>query len=119
MQKIYKPEEHPKGWGKEVWMVNNELYCGKLLHVLKGKRCSIHYHKKKDETFYLLKGKILLELYEEGYPKKPTSTIFSEGDAIHIPIGLSHQFIAREDATIIEISTQHFEDDSIRLVKGD
>ena len=31
---------HPKGWGYEKWIVNKEDYCGKLLHMIKGKKCS-------------------------------------------------------------------------------
>ena len=30
----------PKGWGYEKWIVNNEMYCGSLLFLEKGKRCS-------------------------------------------------------------------------------
>ena len=50
----------PKGWGYEKWIVNTDEYCGKLLFFNEGKRCSWHYHKKKDETFYLQSGKIVL-----------------------------------------------------------
>ncbi len=31
----------PKGWGREVWIANNPLYCGKILEIRKGKRCSL------------------------------------------------------------------------------
>ena len=27
----------PKGLGREVWLVNNDLYCGKILEISKGK----------------------------------------------------------------------------------
>ena len=37
----------PKGWGHEKWIVNNEMYCGKILFMEKNKRCSWHYHKSK------------------------------------------------------------------------
>src|SRR5262252_2427182 len=43
----------PKGWGREVWIVNGDLYCGKILEIRKGKRCSLHFHKIKNESFYL------------------------------------------------------------------
>ena len=26
-----------KGWGYEKWICNTEEYCGKLLHIIKGK----------------------------------------------------------------------------------
>ena len=25
----------PKGWGREVWIANNPLYCGKILEIRK------------------------------------------------------------------------------------
>ena len=56
---------YPKGWGYEKWIVNKDEYCGKLLHIIKGKKCSWHYHKLKDETFYLQEGKILLKYSDE------------------------------------------------------
>jgi len=43
-----------KVWGSEDWIVNRE-YCGKVLNLNKGFRCSMHYHKNKDETFYVVK----------------------------------------------------------------
>ena len=48
----------PKGWGYEKWIVNNEEYCGKLLFLAKDKKCSWHFHKLKDEVFYVQSGKI-------------------------------------------------------------
>ena len=49
-----------KVWGHEEWIINRD-YCGKKLILKKGFRCSIHHHKVKDETFYIIKGKVLLE----------------------------------------------------------
>ena len=46
----------PKGWGFEKWIVNCEEYCGKLLYIIKGKKCSWHFHKLKDEVFYVQSG---------------------------------------------------------------
>ena len=55
----------PKGWGWERWIVNCEEYCGKLLFFEEGKRCSWHYHKLKDEVFYLQSGKMIVKYSEE------------------------------------------------------
>ena len=49
-----KGEIHPKGWGYENWIVNNEMYCGKVLFFEAEKKCSWHYHVLKDETFFIL-----------------------------------------------------------------
>jgi len=54
----------PKGWGREVWIANGEHYCGKILEIRKGKRCSLHYHKLKTESFYLRSGRLKLRVME-------------------------------------------------------
>ena len=109
----------PKGWGRELWIVNSELYCGKILELNKGKRCSIHYHELKDETFYILSGHVQMNVYHNGYPGDSTILLMKPGDTLHIPRQRIHQFIGLENSKILEISTQHFEEDSYRLLKGD
>ena len=37
MKSTLMQEIHPKGWGSEKWVVNNENYCGKILHFEQGK----------------------------------------------------------------------------------
>ena len=46
----------PKGWGEELIIENNEMYCGKLLIFKAGCKFSMHYHMIKDETWYVDKG---------------------------------------------------------------
>lgn len=54
----------PKKWGYEQIIINNDLYCSKKLTVIpNGMACSIHYHKKKTETFFVTAGTLLLEIY--------------------------------------------------------
>ena len=109
----------PKGWGFEKWIVNNEEYCGKLLYFVKGKKCSWHYHILKDETFYIQSGKILLRYGEEDELTSSDELILEKGDRFHITRGMRHQMTALEDTELFEFSTQHFESDSIRIIKGD
>ena len=45
--------------------------------------------------------------------------ILNAGECMDIPPGLVHQMEALEDAELYEFSTQHFNSDSHRLVKGD
>ena len=110
---------HPKGWGYEKWIVNKEDYCGKLLHMIKGKKCSWHYHTLKDETFYLQDGKILLKYSDDDDIKKAKEIVLNRGDKFHIYRGLRHQMFAVEDTDLFEFSTQHFEHDSNRVIAGD
>ena len=46
----------PKGWGREVWIANGDLYCGKILEINKGKRLSLHYHKIKSRILLSARG---------------------------------------------------------------
>lgn len=96
----------PKAWGEEHWIVNRE-YCGKKLILKRGHRCSMHFHKVKDETFYVLRGRVLLET-EAG------SRVMLPGDHQHIPQRLLHRFGGLEDSEIIEFSTHHEDEDSYR-----
>jgi len=109
----------PKGWGFEKWIVNTEEYCGKLLYFAKGKKCSWHYHKLKDETFYIQSGKIFLKYSDGDEIVDANEIILNKGDKFHIYRGLRHQMFAIEDTELFEFSTQHFDEDSYRLERGD
>lgn len=115
----FRGEFHPKGWGHEEWIANSSLYCGKILKFDKGKRCSWHYHKIKDEVFYLLSGKMELKVSEDDSLEAAQTLTLEKGDIFHVKTGLRHQMIALDDTELLEISTQHFEEDSIRIIKGD
>ena len=100
----------PKTWGEEHWIVNKE-YCGKKLVLKKGHRCSLHYHKAKDEVFYVTKGRIFLEIGGE-------ELILETGDHRHVAPGTIHRFTGLADAEIIEFSTHHEDSDSYRVEIG-
>jgi len=108
-----------KGWGWEKWIVNCEEYCGKLLFFNKGKKCSWHYHIKKDEVFYLQSGKLRVIFNVEDDLKTAKEVILEPGDNFHVYRGLRHQMLALEDSELFEFSTQHFDSDSYRVIKGD
>ncbi|MBW2989717.1 cupin domain-containing protein [Candidatus Woesearchaeota archaeon] len=99
-------KEVPKVWGKETWIANYD-YCGKKLTLNKGFRCSMHHHKNKDETFYITKGKVLMEV-------KGQKKVMLPGDSIRILPYAKHRFTGLEDSEIIEFSTHHEDSDSYR-----
>lgn len=125
-----------KLWGNELWIANGDLYCGKILTFNKGYFCSLHYHKKKTETFYLLEGKVIIkygkfETIQDKINKFGISYIkdgkfvrdedcglrvLYKGECFHIEPYMVHQIVPIENSKIIEISTQHFEDDSYRIL---
>ncbi len=107
-----------KLWGSEEWLVNNEIYCAKYLNLCKGYQCSLHYHKIKDETFYILDGEVELEVSVlpdgEGYSLETRK--LSKGDQIRIAPGTIHRFRSvTPTSKILEVSTTHFDNDSYRI----
>ena len=119
LHSLIKIKHVPKGWGWEKWIANSPEYCGKLLFIRKNKRCSWHYHKLKDETFYIQSGKIHLFYGDTDDLSKANTTILEPGDKFYVYRGLRHQMIALSDTELFEFSTQHFDDDSYRIFKGD
>ena len=108
-----------KGWGFEKWIVNKPEYCGKLLFFIRDRRCSWHYHKLKDEVFYLQSGKLLVKYSDEEDINTAKQLILEPGESFHVYRGLKHQMIALEDSELFEFSTEHFDSDSYRIQKGD
>jgi mannose-6-phosphate isomerase-like protein (cupin superfamily) len=108
----------PKGWGGETWIINNSQYCGKILSFKKGKKCSLHYHKFKTETFYLRIGRLQLRIRKPG-DQEIQEFEMNPGDCFDVAPRTEHQMLALEDSELFEFSTQHFEDDSYRIEKGD
>lgn len=116
--RILKPEKHQKGWGEEVWIINTDKYCGKLLRFNAGTTFSDHYHIVKDETWYVLEGNLELRHYNLANADRLVKKL-GPGDVVHIPPSTPHQLVALTAATVIEVSTQHDEADSYRIGKGD
>jgi quercetin dioxygenase-like cupin family protein len=108
-----------KGWGWERWIVNKEEYCGKLLFFNKGKKCSWHRHELKDEVFYLQSGKMVVFYSDEDSLEDAKQLTLEPGDNFHVYRGLRHQMLALEDSELFEFSTQHFDSDSYRIIRGD
>ena len=108
-----------KGWGWEKWIVNCPEYCGKLLFFNEGKRCSWHYHVLKDEVFYLQSGKLVVKYSDQDDLEAAESIVLNPGEKFHVYRGLRHQMVALEDSELFEFSTQHFDSDSHRILKGD
>ncbi len=109
----------PKGWGREVWISNGELYCGKILEIRQGRKCSLHYHKLKTESFYLRTGSLRIRVKELPESDDVEQFELRAGECMDIHPGLVHQMEALEDSELYEFSTQHFDSDSHRLTPGD
>lgn len=97
----------PKVWGDEQWIVNSD-YCGKILRLKQYHQCSMHQHRIKSETFFVLEGSVLLELDGRNY-------MLIEGEAIDVLAGQFHRFTGISNSIIIEFSSHHEDNDSYRV----
>ena len=59
-----KPKIIDKPWGYEEIIVQTDKYVMKRLFIRSGQRLSRQFHVKKDETIYVSKGLLLLDLSE-------------------------------------------------------
>jgi mannose-6-phosphate isomerase len=89
-----------------------EQYAGKILHLNAGHRLSLQYHNEKDESCYLLSGKLLL--MQGASAESLSETTISEGHTWRNTPGLLHTIEAIEDADVREASTSQL-DDVVRL----
>jgi mannose-6-phosphate isomerase len=101
-----------KPWGYEIIWAETPRYVGKILHINSGQRLSRQYHERKDETFYVLKGTMTLEIGKEDAVRTER---MAEGASFHCPPGTVHRMIAEQgDVDVIEASTPEL-DDVVRL----
>ncbi|MAH46885.1 hypothetical protein CMI37_13730 [Candidatus Pacearchaeota archaeon] len=114
-----KAKKVNKKWGYEIWMANNkkENYCGKILYIKKGHSTSMHFHANKHETFYMLEGKLEIDILDTQNIKKHTK-ILQEGDVFVLDRLVPHMLKAsKSDVKFVEISTYHEEEDSYRVYR--
>jgi len=108
-----------KSWGAEYWLVNSEKYCSKILKVDVDKAGSIHTHKLKTETFVTLIGQAKVEIWES-HAKEPHCVLKGDCFTVTIRPGQYHRLsnIGDETVYVLEVSTEHFEEDSYRIQPG-
>lgn len=93
----------------EYWIVNDRKnrYCGKFLFLFVNQRCPLHHHKIKDETFFIVRGRVHMMAGRKQFVMKP-------GDIFKMRPGINHTFIALDGpALILEVSLPSIERDNI------
>lgn len=101
-----------KPWGHELWWAKTDHYAGKILVVNAGEALSLQYHREKDETSYLLSGKLRLI---QGPDAETLSELDIEaGHSWRNEPGIVHSIEALEDSVVLEVSTPHL-DDVVRM----
>jgi mannose-6-phosphate isomerase-like protein (cupin superfamily) len=109
-----------KGWGYEYIYITNELYCLKALHFTKaGNKFSMHFHKEKDESWYVEEGSFILKMIDTSTGHINEQVLNTE-DCIRIRPFEIHQLVALEDdSRILEVSTADSVQDNYRVLPGD
>jgi mannose-6-phosphate isomerase-like protein (cupin superfamily) len=95
--------------GETEFNINNNVeqgYCGKFIFMFAGQTCPMHHHRKKHETFFIVKGHVEMELDGE-------QIFLSMGDRLVVAQFKRHRFTALEDSLILESSKPDLVDDSI------
>lgn len=93
-----------KPWGYEIhWTPDDLPYMGKILHINAGKRLSLQRHDKKQETWYMMKGRAKLVWDNENNELIETELQYSQGYTCKI--GQRHRLVGITDCDIVEVST--------------
>ncbi len=106
------PRRVEKPWGYEIWWAATDQYVGKVLHVNKGHRLSLQYHEQKDESCYVLSGRLIVVQGET--EDTLTERTVSVGDVWRNLPRVIHTIEALEDADVLEASTPYL-DDVVRI----
>ena len=101
-----------KPWGHELIWAQTERYVGKVLVLEPGKRTSLQKHLRKDESIFVVRGRLRLVLEDGAGQLRETD--LGPGEHRRIPVGRIHRFIALERVELMEVSTPEL-DDVVRL----
>ena len=98
-----------RDWGKETLLfISSSNYSVKELFIKKGSKGGLQRHQLKDESVYVVSGKLLIKYDKgDGFLKE---MIIKSGSSIRFQPGCVHQEEAIEDTILIECSTPHFND---------
>ena len=90
-----------------------------MVFTKKGAKFSMHFHKDKDETWFVNNG-----VFKLNWIDTKDATLYSqelkEGDSWHNPPCQPHQLVCMSNSgSVSEVSTPDHSDDNYRIVKGD
>lgn len=100
--------EHIEETGALFMNVVNNDYCKSYVVMTEGQKYPEHFHKIKNETFYVLHGTLVVVLDGEEH-------ILQAGEMLDISRGQDHSFWGLGDVVFEEISTTYLPNDSLYL----
>lgn len=81
-------------------------YCKFVVIMAKGQAYPVHYHRIKDESYFILHGDLNVTIEEE------TSRL-TKGDLINVPRRFTHSFSTERGCVFEEVSTAYLNNDSV------
>ena len=93
-------------WGHFKIFTENEKTTVKIIYVNKNEELSYQSHKNRDEMWYLIDGKAIVNLDGGLYP-------FRIKEQIHIKKGMKHNIKALTNVIFLEIAYGDFDEDDI------
>ena len=102
MRRVDKP------WGHELIWADTDLYVGKVLHVKAGEALSLQYHRQKDETVYVLSGRVRFQIGPSA--DELEDQVLGAGEAVRLRPLTVHRMVAIEESDLLEASTPHLQD---------
>jgi quercetin dioxygenase-like cupin family protein len=101
-----------KPWGYQLLFAATLSYAGGVDVIHAGRSLSLQYHQCRDETLFLHRGRLLVEL-EDATGKMHRFELVPD-QSIHLVPPRKHRVTALEDSIIFEVSTPQL-DDVVRL----
>ena len=81
-------------------------YCKFVVTMMPGQTYPLHYHRIKDETFFILLGDLTVTIEDETF-------LLYKGDILNIPRRFMHSFSTKNGCVFEEISTAYLQNDSV------
>jgi oxalate decarboxylase/phosphoglucose isomerase-like protein (cupin superfamily) len=101
-----------KPWGWENRFAVTDRYLGKVIHINPGEMLSLQYHRQKDETIYIFKGEMELQLEDES--GRMETHRMTPGTSRRIVPGRKHRMVGVTECEFFEVSSPEI-DDVVRL----
>jgi mannose-6-phosphate isomerase-like protein (cupin superfamily) len=102
-----------KPWGHELIWAETDRYVGKVIAIDAGKRLSLQYHERKDESVLVTRGTLRLHLEDASGTMQIHD--LAPGEHSRVPVGRRHRFEALDEPVeLVEVSTPEL-DDVVRL----
>ncbi len=93
------------------WISDAPIRMCKVIEVKEDSVLGNHYHEKKEDYFYLLKGSGSWKIGEESGELK-------EGDCLHAGLGVPHTFTLKAGSILLESSTTPYDkEDEIPFIE--